>query len=97
MFRLVFCLAVMSTHLNSAFDMGLFQRGTFAVEYFFLVSGLFMAKSAERSQSVSFDDTISFLVRKLKGFFPYYVGAVIFYLVVFRIIICQTSLYDLLA
>ena len=97
LFRLVFCLAVMCTHLSSFFKMGLFQRGAFAVEFFFLVSGFFMAKSAEHAQSVSFDDTISFLVRKVKGFFPYYVVAVIIHLVVFRIIICHTSLNDLLA
>ena len=96
-FRLVFCLAVLFTHLGAFFGMGLFQRGAFAVEFFFLVSGYFMARTAERAEAVSFDDTISFLVRKVKSFLPYYVGAVIVHLIVFRIIICHTSLYNLLA
>lgn len=94
-FRLIFCLAVMFTHLSGFFGMGLFQRGAFAVEFFFLVSGYFMARTAERTETVSFDDTISFLVRKVKSFLPYYVGAVLIHLVVFRLILCHTSFYDL--
>ena len=94
-FRLVFCLAVLFTHLGGFFGMGSFQRGAFAVEFFFLVSGYFMARTAERTETVSFDDTISFLVRKVKSFLPYYVGAVLIHLVVFRLILCHTSFYDL--
>lgn len=94
--RLVFCFAVMLCHLSSNFGMLQFKRGTFAVEFFFLVSGFFMARTAERTETVSFDDTIGFLSRKISTFLPYYIGAVLIHLVVFRLIICHTSLHNLL-
>lgn len=95
-FRLVFCLAVAGLHLNSHFPMGLFERGAFGVEFFFLVSGYFMARSAERVTELDFPVVCGFLKRKVSTFFPYYIGAVLIQTLVLRILIQRISLHDLL-
>lgn len=96
LFRLLFCLSVVCTHLNGFFHLGLFARGTFGVEFFFLVSGFFMARSAEKAESVNFPDFCKYIYRKAKSFFPYYILAVVLQLIVLRIIIQKTELMTLL-
>ena len=92
--RILFCLAVVGTHLNAYFKPEMFKEGVFAVEFFFLVSGYFMAKSAERAESLTFGDTMSFLSRKFKSFFPYYIVSVLIYFIVYRVILLHISLSE---
>ena len=66
--RLIFCISVVFTHLNSFFNIGVFSRGTFGVEFFFLVSGYFMAKSAEKVVDNKYTyNTIWFIFKKIRS------------------------------
>ncbi len=95
-FRIIFCIAVVLTHFNSYFKLGLFNRGTFGVEFFFLVSGYFMARSAEKIADDNYtQNTIVFIKNKMLTFMPYYIGAVIVHFVVLRVFIEHRSLWDL--
>lgn len=92
-FRLVFALSVVGVHLNGFFHLDLFQRGAFGVEFFFLVSGYFMARSAERTAELDMAAVCGFLKRKVFGFLPYYAGAVLIQLVALRICLQRVDLH----
>ncbi len=55
----------------------LFLRGSLCVEFFFLVSGFFMAKGLERQSKITqynvADDTVVFVKKKLTGIYTYYI------------------------
>lgn len=94
--RIIFCLAVVLTHFNAFFGFGLFNRGTFGVEFFFLVSGYFMARSAEKITDDNYTlNTLVFIKNKMMAFLPYYFGAVVVHFVVLRVFIEHRSLWDL--
>jgi len=48
--RLIFALFIFLVHANGAFHNGLFDDGNYAVEFFFMVSGFFMAFHAEHKR-----------------------------------------------
>lgn len=54
----------------------LFSRGYMGVEFFFLCSGIFMTRSAEKETDISISkDTACFIWKKIKGLMPnYYVA-----------------------
>ena len=76
--KFAFCILIMIYHAN-LFQMGdeliLFSKGSIGVEFFFLVSGFLLAKSAlnkkeNNSESLG-KETILFIYKKIKSFFPY--------------------------
>lgn len=84
-----FTLLVMMFHTTK-----LFKGGYIAVDFFFIVSGFLMAKSMEsrmmkeETKSLGLGtDTLSFLLRKAKGIFPYYVSAFVLSFVIGSLIL----------
>lgn len=73
-----FTFAILIVTLHSAYLPGAgedtyFRGGSIGVEFFFVVSGFFMAKNAEKVdgyQSLA-DETWRFLLKRVKTFFPY--------------------------
>ena len=73
--KFVFTLVIMLFHTNK-----LFGGGYIAVDFFFVVSGYLMAVSMEKRMTRQSQkpvplgqDTVSFLLHKAGGIFPYYV------------------------
>ena len=92
--RLIFSVAVVLYHLRifaGEADFVLFKSGYLAVEFFFILSGYLMAKSAqkailnktiENNTTTLGKETAGFILSKIKGFYPYYILAFIFSYVV---------------
>lgn len=74
--RIVFTLLVILLHCGYA------QGGYIAVEYFFLVSGVLLAKNIYENS----DTILEFIIKRIKRLYPMYIFALITYIVV------QTSL-----
>ena len=86
--RFVFCVVIILFHINSRIDVTLpsvlpgeyfsfFRRGCIGVEFFFLVSGYFMAASAKKNyetKSIA-RSTQSFMYKKFLGIYPYHIVA----------------------
>ena len=76
--KFAFCLLIMIYHGN-IFQVEdetiLFSKGSIGVEFFFLVSGFLLAKSAlnkkENDKELLGKETIRFIFKKIKAFFPY--------------------------
>lgn len=91
--RLIFCISVVFHHLSSHFNLNAFYRGSFGVEFFFIVSGFFMAKSAEKIIDDNYTaNTLQFIKKKIITFLPYYLGAVLINFIVLKIFIEQTNI-----
>lgn len=79
--RFVFCLGIVLFHLNYALyssklslgpHLSFFNKGNLAVEFFFLVSGFLLAKTALRPDTSDIpigSQTVSFIKRKILAFF----------------------------
>lgn len=98
--RFVFCLTIVGRHLFTSYDLGVFTTAAIGVEFFFIVSGYLMAKSAEKmSVKVNSGEigttTWSYVIRKTKSFFPYYIAAMIFQVIVKYIILDGYSISKL--
>ena len=95
--RFVFMLMIVLLH----FDTGIFPFGNIGVEFFYTLSGLLMARHAEkiaingnlaggsRPLNVVADDTWSFIKGKLRGFYKYYLSAFAFNVIVRYIFVLQ--------
>ena len=78
--KFVFILMIMCFHSGLVF-----HGGYIAVEFFFVVSGFLMAASMEKLPETSEDlgkETISFILHKAAGIFPYYLLAWILSLII---------------
>ncbi len=82
--RMVFCAVIFIYHvgLDSTSEHTLFVRGQIGVELFFILSGLFMAKSADMLRSKNPAETkalgresMKYVIKKYISFFPYHVFA----------------------
>lgn len=83
LWRMIFCLAIFIYHFSLDYNgsYALFYTGQIGVEFFFLASGLFLARTAEKMnqtkpscQEVG-SETLYQVVRKYISFFPYHVVA----------------------
>lgn len=73
--KFLFTLVVMLYHTTK-----LFPGGYIAVDFFFIVSGYLMSKSTEKriANGIALgSDTLSFVLHKAKGIFPFYLSAFI--------------------
>lgn len=99
--RFVFCICILLFHIEKEFfglssldngvGFGLFTHGAMGVEFFFILSGLFMAKSidSKRNKDETIDigeDSWKFLINKYKGFFLYHIIAFVILFIVTIII-----------
>lgn len=98
--KFLFCLMVICLHTNSLAknnEFILFKTGNIAVEFFFIVSGYFLAQRAlkEKYNKTNIGkETIQFIWKKIKSFAPYLLLAFIVELTL-RIIFTDISLYQL--
>ncbi len=87
--RFVFCFTVVLLHSGPLFN-GSFKPmkyGSYAVEFFFAVSGYLMMVHIEKLQNSDIDkplgiDTIEFLWHKFKGLIPYLISAFAFGIII---------------
>ncbi len=101
--RFIFSVIIVIHHYNASFDFNILKNGYIAVEFFFLLSGYLMAQSAYKitsrkdklEPSEIADLSWSFIIKKVKAFYPYYAFAVIFQVIVRNIFINQDSIKTL--
>ena len=88
--KFLFALALIIYHgrLISQTDNPIFSMGYFAVEFFFMVSGFFMAKTAIEKEK----NSGRFLFEKYKGFMPYHIFAFLLAFIVTCVINSHDSL-----
>ena len=78
LFSIVVCIFHFRTYTPSCRP---FDSGYLAVEFFFILSGFFLAKSAERKRGSSVkenaDQSLSFLIKRYKRLYPHYLFTVL--------------------
>lgn len=80
LFRFIFSICVLLYHFRIDYNFELFASGAIGVEFFFIVTGVLLAKSVKEIQidrnRIPYY-TWSFLLRKISKFYPYYIIGVI--------------------
>ena len=110
--RFLFCISVIFFHcariLNIPIQVNLgsisfnfFSHGYIGVEFFFLVSGYFMAGSVNKKQSAGAcsdlgRETLEFMKHKVWGIFPYHIAAFVI-LFIFSVIIDSWGVTEMIA
>ena len=117
-YRFIFCVAVLLFHAEKEFiglppynsiSLGLFPHGSMGVEFFFLVSGYFLARSALARRAALGDaplfsressaDSVRFLWKKLLRIFPEHTAAFVLtalvYILGYRLRLGETLYYIL--
>lgn len=95
--RFAFSIIILIFHWNLTFNYGIVKNGNIGVEFFFILNGFFMCRSAEK-QSLDLppyqiaDTTWRFLMDKIKKFFPYYICVILVQLLVRDILIRDMSI-----
>lgn len=86
LWKFIFCMIILIFHVGEYYGTGYvwLPQGSYAVEFFFIVSGYFMCVSANkmtlsqeagnRNQTLG-KETISFILKKIKGILPAYLFA----------------------
>ncbi|MCM1267740.1 MAG: acyltransferase [Bacteroidales bacterium] len=96
--RFLFSVLVVGYHVQMSMNdsaINFFENGAVAVEFFFLISGYFMARSIERFSSDENGkigkSTLQFMAKKVKGIWPIHITANIAML--FLILLFETSAF----
>ena len=77
--KFIFAMLVMGVHTSFFTDINIAQSGQLGVDFFFMVSGYFAAKSINNeSKENSEYNTLSFCKKRILGFYPYYLTSVLF-------------------
>ena len=87
--RFLFAFGIMTSHYQAVFKFDGFSHGAIGVEFFFLVSGLFMARSSERAINSELSlggQTWNFIKRKICVFYPYFLLAMTLQMFFWRIV-----------
>ena len=89
LWKFLFCIMIILHHgkdFNYENSRRLFVGGNIAVEFFFIVSGFLMAKSALNKKDFDKDnlgkETFNFILKKIKSFLPYTITAGIILLII---------------
>ncbi|MCM1064520.1 MAG: acyltransferase [Eubacterium sp.] len=97
--RFLFSILVVGYHVQMSMnysEINFFENGAVAVEFFFLISGYFMARSIERltpDENVKIGkSTLRFMAKKVKGILPIHITANI--VMLFLILIFETSAFS---
>lgn len=74
--RFVFAMIIVIFHFEFNYGFGIFTQGRIGVEFFFLVTGVLMAKTTEKvhieSHSIP-NQTYAFILKKIKSFYPCFI------------------------
>lgn len=74
--RFVFAMIIVIFHFEFNYKFGIFTQGRIGVEFFFLVTGVLMAKGAEKihieNHSIP-NQTYIFISKKIKSFYPCFI------------------------
>ena len=112
LWKFIFCMLIVFLHIGADIPNTLFKHGAIGVEFFFLVSGYLLAKSATTRggyKSSKKDDknlgkeTGLFIFKKYKSFFPYLLISLVFGLIIKAVLhkisikLILFSVFDLLA
>ncbi|MCI8855587.1 MAG: acyltransferase [Clostridiaceae bacterium] len=81
--RFLFACGIVLCHYAAVYDFSFFSRGAIGVEYFFLLSGLLMARSARKIVTIKDSKSTGaaswdFLKKKILAFYPYYLFGMLF-------------------
>lgn len=97
--RFVFAMIIVVFHFNKSFHLNIFSWGRIGVEFFFLVTGALLGKSA-KSKQVAKDEipnyTYMIVKRKISSFYPYYLMAILLQMIFLRILIQKNSLKNII-
>lgn len=85
--RFCFCMFIVFLHFKDNIKSGLFLSGYLGVDFFFMLSGLFMAKKLRRDKAAHSKETIQltlaesrkYLLGRVASIYPYYLIAVLFF------------------
>lgn len=94
--RFGFSIIILLFHYGRLLPQTYFARGEIAVEFFFVVAGIFMAKHAKtivdqgRTESIG-NTTWTYIIRRVSSFFAYYLVAFILCTVFWRILAKGTN------
>ena len=97
-FRFVFAILILMCHLGDTLDFSQFKYGNIGVEFFFLVTGFLMARSAEKHEGSNLSlpqitkETYTFLLKKVKVFYRYLLSAMLLDLLVRHALILHEDL-----
>lgn len=103
--RFLFSVIIVLHHFTFSYDLNICKQGYIGVEFFFLVSGYLMAKSAKKiilqknklESSEIANLSWSFITKKIKSFYVYYVGAIFLQIIIRNFIIQHDSLVSLIS
>ena len=70
---LKFCFAIMIVYVHLASQMGYpyFLNGNFGVEFFFMVSGFYLAKQVREKEGDTTDRCLTYVKRRITGIYPF--------------------------
>lgn len=84
--KFAFCIMIIALHLGVSTNVNLFRAGSIGVEFFFIVSGYLLGKSALK-ENVSEDEigekTNKFILKKVARLFPYMLFSWIFAMILY--------------
>ena len=66
--RFVFSIFIVLYHFGDVFKVDIARFGFIGVEFFFVVSGVLMARTAKLKK----EKYVTFISKKIKSFYPYY-------------------------
>lgn len=97
--RFVFAMIIAILHFQQVYPLNVFSKGYIGVGFFFFITGVLLGKSAkktkiDREQIPNY--TYFFIKRKIASFYPYYIVALLFNLVICRVILQKNSIEILL-
>ena len=87
--RFLFASFIVFAHFNDSFMIGFFNNGHIGVEFFFLVSGFFLAKSALKKrncQSIPLETWRYLTIKISKFYFQFIVSVLIWFIAIYVII-----------
>ncbi len=91
LFRFVFSVIIVFYHFGLTCERNFFEGGYLGVEFFFLVSGYFLASHAYANRKDDWESTVSdtwrYLLSKIKALYPYFICAMILNAVVRLLIV----------
>ena len=106
--RMAFCFSVVVFHWSNCFNLEIMKYGNLSVEFFFILSGLFMAAHAcrENREYTSGEGeaaslhlagrTWKFMIQKCKSFFAYYIAVFILQVIIRYVLVNGVSIGTLI-
>lgn len=99
--RIVFSVMIILFHFGNTYKYSIFRNGYIAVEFFFVVSGYLMTRhvwlknTTVRDFGAVADETWHYLLKRTKGFYAYYVSAILLQVIVRFIIVNHSGVAEI--